>query len=739
MKMQKNAMKCKKKALVYATQCGLLVMASGAYAETVNANAGEATAAEVTDAAIEDSEITGEAPPSTTLDTITVYASSYRTTGTKTALSPEESPMSYTRIDQETLKTRQADSVNAALRYEPSVTSDSRGTVTIFDEYNIRGFKTYSNFYDGMRLPYDGTWNLTPQIDAYATEAVEVVKGPASSLYGYGAPGGMVNQVSKTPQSTQNTEMRLRVGSNDLRELALDSTGALTDNLNYRLVALTRKKDGQMQTTEEERTLVNPSLSYQVTPDLTVDAAIYYQNDPDMVPSTPLPSMGTVYRASYGELDSDAYAGDEWNHFEREVLMPSLNVNWNITDNLSFKHALRYTDADANQRNIYNAGLQAGSDRILRRDAYTTDETLKSISTDNQLAYQWDTQNTSHNLLFGIEYLDTDSTAKYRDALEAGTPTLDLSDPDYTLVDGSSLSLDNYEQNDDIKQKQLGIYVQDEMTWQDLTVVAGLRYDDYESQNQQTMASQGAVYDTNHIVNEETETSGRIAGIYQLDNGFAPYLSYAQSFEPVVGSNYITGEAFKATTADQIEAGVKYESADGRSDATLSVFDITQQNVVVAAADYTKQTQTGEIESKGFEVTGSTMLTDWMDVFASYSYTDAEITEDEYNPEVVGNTPVQTAKHKATLWADFYPTDKLTLNAGVRVQSGMKVDRQNSDDLPSVTLFDIGGEYRVNDWLSTGLSVSNLFDKRYVGSCYDANNCWMGDERQVSMSVTTNF
>ena len=113
------------------------------------------------------------ATPSATLDTITVYSDGYRSTGTKTALDPNDAPMSYTRIDQDLLQKRQADSVNAALRYEPGVSTESRSTVSIFDEYNM-GFKTYSNFYDGLRLPYDGAWNLMPQVDVYATEAVEV-------------------------------------------------------------------------------------------------------------------------------------------------------------------------------------------------------------------------------------------------------------------------------------------------------------------------------------------------------------------------------------------------------------------------------------------------------------------------------------------------------------------------------------------------------------------------------------
>jgi len=716
----------RKKYLTTAVQIGLIMgMSHAAYAvETTN-----------------NTENDEAATPSATLDAITVYSDGYRSTGTKTALDPNDAPMSYTRIDQDLLQKRQADSINAALRYEPGVSAESRGTVSIFDEYNIRGFKTYSNFYDGLRLPYDGEYKLMPQVDIYATEAVEVVKGSASSLYGYASPGGMVNQIAKAPKSTQENEVQLRLGNQNLKEVAVDSTGPITDTLNYRLVALKRQKDGQMQTTEEERLLINPSLEWQATDDVSVLANLFYQDDPEMVPSTPLPAVGTVYNASYGKLGSDAYAGDEWNKFSKEVFMPSVTVNWDINDKLTFKHITRYTDAEAQQRNMYNnEGFVEGSDTILDRIAYTTDESMKNWTTDNQLAYKFDTANTSHNLLFGIEYQETDSSATYYDAGADGTPNLDLSNPDFSQISTDILPLDTFSRYDDIEQSQLGLYVQDEMTWQNWTVVAGLRHDKFKSILDRTDTSKGVIPSEKMIDNDASETSGRLAAIYNFDNGLSPFLSYSQSFQPVVGSNFITDEPFEPTTADQLEAGIKYLSPDRATKGTFAVFDIAQKNVVVSDyVKYTDQTQTGEIESKGFEISGSRMLNDWVDLSASYSYTDAEITEEEINPEVVGNTPAQTAKHKATLWADYYATDKLTLNAGIRYEDGMQIDKQNSDELPSVTLVDIGGSYQINPMLAVGASINNLFDKTYVGACYDINNCWMGPERQMSVSLKANF
>ena len=676
-----------------------------------------------------------EEAPETTLDTLVIRSDAYRTTATKTALDPEKTPMSYSRIEQETLQQRQADSVASALRYEPGVSSESRGTVGIFDEYTLRGFKNYSNFYDGMRLPYDGTWNLMPQVDAYATEAVEVLKGPASSLYGYNEPGGMVNQIAKTPKNTPENEIRLRAGTNNLKEIAIDSTGPINDTTNYRMVALAREKDGQMQTTEEKRVLINPSIEYKPSNNISVLANLYYQDDPHQVPSTPLPSVGTVYKASYGKLDADAYAGDKWNDFSKKVFMPSETINWKINDLLTFKHTLRYTDADAQQKNTYHKGFSEGLDSQLIRTAYTTDEKMTNWATDNQLAYSLITDNTSHNLLLGVDYQKTDSTAKYADAIYSGVPTIDLADPDYDQFREIDLNLTGYQLSNDIEQSQLGVYLQDEIQWKKWTVVAGLRHDNYKNT---TIAKSPGVAD-NTIGYTAKHTSGRLSSMYQFDNGFAPYASFSQSFQPVVSMFYSTNEPLKPTTANQIEAGVKYVSPDKATKATFAAYDIKKKNEPLNSSDWLTVTQTGEITSKGFEISADHRFNKWLNVGLGYGYVDAEITKDEFHPEYVGKMPQQVAKHNATLWASMKPNAKTAVQVGVRHIAGMQIDRENSDTLPSVTLVDLAGSYQINPTFDVGLTVSNLFDKTYVGSCYDRNNCWMGAERQASVSLTAKF
>ncbi|MDD7804404.1 MAG: TonB-dependent receptor plug domain-containing protein, partial [Endozoicomonas sp. (ex Botrylloides leachii)] len=148
-----------------------------------------------------------------TLSTYTVHGKKYHSTGTKSDLKPLQSPMSYEVYDSQLLQRRQVDSVNEALRYVTGITAESRGTVSIFDQYTIRGFQTYYNYYDGLPLLSNKSWNLYPQVDAFATSSIEVLKGPTSVLYGAAPAGGMVNQVAKEPIAKKETLIRTRLGS----------------------------------------------------------------------------------------------------------------------------------------------------------------------------------------------------------------------------------------------------------------------------------------------------------------------------------------------------------------------------------------------------------------------------------------------------------------------------------------------------------------------------------------------
>ncbi|WP_282146349.1 TonB-dependent siderophore receptor [Alteromonas stellipolaris] len=667
---------------------------------------------------------------------------SYRSTATKSSLRPIDSPVSISVIDQELLQLRQAQTVSEALRYSSGVTTESRPTITIFDQFTIRGFDTYQTFYDGLPLLSNNSWNLYPQVDSFATESLEILKGPASSLYGLVPPGGMVNQVAKYPKDEDETLVRAAVGSDNLFELGVDTTGQLTDNARYRLVALGRKQEGFQDTTENERYTIAPSVTIDLTKATELTLSAYYQDDPEMVPSTPLPGVGTLYEAPYGKLDASVYAGDEnWNSYSREVLMLGYKVNHEFNNDWSVLQKFRYTDADALQQNSYHSG-EPTDGIYLTRSAYLTDEEIDGVTVDTQLAGFVQTGDVAHNLLFGLDYQNSDSTVAYRDTLTTGTPVLDLSNIDNDLFDVSSLPLDFYQEDHVIDIEQIGFYLQDEIRIDNFTFLLNGRYDQFESTDVAANEYAGFPYGSTTEI-DQNEFSGRVAAMYTFDSGWRMYANYSESFEPVSGTDSVTGEAFKPTSADQIEVGTKYISGDGATTFTGAYFVLTKQNVVVNTSDFAQYTQNGEVESKGVELELNTRVTNALSLQANATFLDMEVTEDTLDPDVVGKTPVWVAEESASVWANYFfddALDGLMLGAGVRYVGETQADKYNTDTVPSYTLVDAVLSYDMPQYdLKLTGSVSNLTDKEYVGACYDTNNCWYGAQRRFEIGIEKRF
>ena len=667
---------------------------------------------------------------------------SYRSTATKSSLRPIDSPVSISVIDQELLQLRQAQTVSEALRYSSGVTTESRPTITIFDQFTIRGFDTYQTFYDGLPLLSNNSWNLYPQVDSFATESLEILKGPASSLYGLVPPGGMINQVAKYPKDENETLIRAAVGSDSLFELGLDTTGQLTDNARYRVVALGRKQDGFQDTTENERYTIAPSVTIDLSKATELTLSAYYQDDPQMVPSTPLPGVGTLYEAPYGKLDASVYAGDEnWNSYSREVLMLGYKLNHEFNDNWSVLQKFRYTDADALQQNTYHSGTPT-DDIYLTRSAYLTDEEIDGVTVDTQVAGFVQIGDVAHNLLFGVDYQNSDSTVAYRDTLTTDTPVLDLSNIDNDLFDVDSLPLDFYQEDHVIDIEQIGFYLQDEIRIDNFTFLLNGRYDQFESTDVAENVYAGFEYGSTTEI-DQNEFSGRVAAMYTFDSGWRMYANYAESFEPVSGTDSVTGEAFKPTTADQVEVGTKYISGDGATTFTGAYFVLTKQNVVVNTSDFAQYTQNGEVESKGVELELSTKVTNALLLQANATLLDLEVTEDTLDPDVVGKTPVWVAEESASVWANYFfddALDGLMLGAGVRYVGETQADKYNTDTVPSYTLVDAVLSYDMPEYdLKLTGSVSNLTDKEYVGACYDTNNCWYGAQRRFEVGIEKRF
>ncbi|WP_199479754.1 TonB-dependent siderophore receptor [Vibrio harveyi] len=681
----------------------------------------------------------------TQLETMTVLGETYRNTATKTSLEPEETPQAITIITKDEMDLRGVSTVSEALRYSSGVNTELRGgAVTRLDLFNIRGFINYTNFYDGLPLLFNG-WNLQPQIDAAAVEQVEVFKGPTSVLYGNIPPGGMVNIIAKTPQSEPANTVSVSTGTNSLKEVNFDTTGQIGDsNVNYRIVGMAKQRDGQAETSEDERYLIAPSFDWQATDNTLVNVNVYYQNDPSAGIYTTVPAAGSVLDNPLGSLSPDTYLGDKnWNTYEREVLMIGYKILHDFNNNWQFLQNARYMTADSYQENTYNSPL-AADNRTIGRNAYLTDEDSTSFVIDNQLSGYVAHGNFEHNLLLGLDYQYLDSDVKYKDTLGYSL-TQDIFNPNHNQIDRDALKF-AYQQALDIKTKQLGVYFQDQLRYNNLVMIAGLRWDKYESDTNTVSDYLGTVTPSKEKL-DENNVSFRVGALYELDFGLSPYLTYSESFEPIAGAD-ASGKAFDPSTGHQWELGFKYAPLGGDVSGNLALFHITKKNAILTDPNnpYAPQYQAGEVVSQGAELKAKWQATPQADLTLNYTYINMEIKEDSYYHQE-GKTPVWVPEQTASLWANYYYEGTLTglrTSAGVRYVGKTEMDAQNSDQVPDYTLVDLAASYDLSaasqslDGASVTLSTSNIFDEEYY-SCYDKNNCWFGAERSIEAKLEYKF
>jgi iron complex outermembrane recepter protein len=673
------------------------------------------------------------------LDALVVTGQTYRNTATKTQLDTEETPQAISVIDQNALQQRGTETVAEAVRYASGINTELRGgAVTRLDFFNIRGFKNDKAYYDGLQLLYND-WNLQPQIDMAAVEQVEVFKGPTSTLYGAMPPGGMVNLISKVPQSDSQHSVELTLGSDSKRETQIDSTGAINDKLNYRVVGLFRQKDGQAVTSEEERIMIAPSIDWKISDDTMLNLNMYYQQDPKMGVYSSLPSKGTVYNSINGKLPSDAYSGDtNWETYDRDVLLLGYKLDRNINNTWRFLQNARFTTAKAYQENTYSSSLDS-DERTLNRRAYLTDEKSEGINIDSQFSGLFDIGNAEHNILVGLDYLKLKSNVIYEDAL---APSIDLYNPDHEQIirDNLNFAGSGYSSDFTIDKEQTGMYLQDQIRLDQWVLIAGGRYDQFKA------TEKGRKYGaTTNTKVDQSQFSGRAGALYEFNNGIAPFVSYAQSFEPITGADR-NGKTFDTSTAEQWEAGLKYKRRNITASATA--FEIVKSKVLTRdpnGSAYDK-IQVGEMRSRGIELELQQALTSDISLKAAYTLQDVEVTKD--NSGIEGNTPVWVPKKQFNTWLTYAPTEgKLagaSFGAGARYVGQMQLDAANSNTVPSYTLVDLSIGYDLamlsKQWqgASVRFSMSNVFDETYY-SCYDESNCWFGDERAFEVSARYEF
>ncbi|MBP0492696.1 TonB-dependent siderophore receptor [Roseomonas sp. SG15] len=669
------------------------------------------------------------------LDPVRGFVARQEISGTKTDTPLIENPQSVSVVPRDQIDARQAQTLGEALRYTAGVRVENYGTDSRTDWFQIRGFNAQDNgiFLNGLRYNTGYAGNV---YETYGLERYEILRGPTSVLYGQIAPGGLVNMVSRRPTDTAQGEVRLTAGSYGRAQAQATSSGPLTADgvWSYSLTALGRASQTTVDHTRDDRVFVAPALTFRPDANTSFTVLGYYQQD-STNGNQFLPFNGTAGLTPFGRISRNRFTGEpDFDKFARTQAGIGYEFSHRFNNVFSFQQNARYSHTDIAWNQVYGGGLQADQ-RTLNRFAYRADIDVSTFQLDNQLRADFTTGPLTHTVLGGFDY----SYVAYRNgqafALANG---LDVFAPVYGAapIPGLSSRFSDIRQN----TSQYGLYLQDQIRWGQLVLLGGIRQD-FAYADTRNRLTEGNSYQY------DGKFTWRVGGIYLFDNGFAPYVSYARSFQPQIGTT-VSGATYDPLEGEQYEAGIKFQPNGTRSFIQASAFHLTQQNTLTTdPSSVFNQVSVGKIRVRGLELEAVAELGGGVTLVGSYTYLDPEITRTTVAAED-GNRPNGVPRNTAGLYGEYTfvnaagPLSGLTLGAGVRYLGNTTSANSNYYVVPSTTLFDATVRYDLEKLsprmrgLTLRVNASNLADTRYVSRCSTNDSCFYGNRLNVLGSVS---
>ncbi|STR23867.1 TonB-dependent siderophore receptor [Klebsiella oxytoca] len=655
---------------------------------------------------------------------------------TKTAAEIVKTPQSVSVVTRDQMRALDVTSVSQALRYSAGVFTEYRGSSNRNDEVFVRGFSYVPKFLDG--LSYGATASSqTGTFDPWLLERVELVRGPASVLFGQVNPGGLIAMTSKRPVSQPIHELQFRTGNHHLAEGAFDFGGPLSDDgrLLYRLNGIARTQNSQVEDYKETRMAIAPALTWYPDDATRMTLLTSYQKDPDAGYRNFLPRYGTVESVDGSYIPRDFNVSDpSYNQSWREQTMIGYEFEHQPDDTFTLRQNARYATIKQKYRYLVYSSSPANSSVLSRRAQHETRQT-DEFGIDNQLEAKFASGQVAHTVIGGLDY-KTSKDKQYLGRAGGSQYDLDWRSPTYGVsVDESAFSpATNEQQNLD----QSGVYVQDQLSWQNWELLVSGRYDWAEVRTTDFT-------DASSTQQNDNKFTWRTGLLYAFDFGLSPYISYSTSFEPNLQTNRAPGVGpFDPSEGKQVEVGVKYQP-DPNALITLALYDLTQSNVATynSAAGWFENS--GKVRSKGVEAEAHATLFENLNLIASYTYTDAETV----NTTVVGTegkTPARIPTHMASAFTSYTLPDgalkSLTAGVGARYIGTSYGDAKNTFKVPAVDLYDAMVSYELGELNSSlkgaqvQFNVNNIADTRYVASCASDSACFYGIGRTVTATVS---
>ncbi|MDM0037579.1 TonB-dependent siderophore receptor [Variovorax sp. J22G21] len=668
-------------------------------------------------------------PQEETAGGTTGYVARRSAAGAKTDTPILETPQSISVVTKQQLEDQKPRSIPEALNYTPGAFTGLVGSSNRYDYVALRGFNDSSvdsTLLDGLRLLSDQGSYSSMQVDPYFLERIDVVRGPASVLYGRASPGGLVALTSAKPQFEPYREVQLTVGNRNRMEGAVDLTGPVDANgvMAYRLTALGRSLDSQFNHVKEQRQAIAPSLTIRPSKDTQLLLQAYLQHDPEGSYHSGVPADASINAKHNGSrISRYFFDGDpSVEKYQRTQRFLGYQFDHAFNDQWKFRQNFRYVSADTTLRQVYGYGWASANE--LTRYYAGARESTRGHTVDNQLEGRFETGAVKHTLLTGLDYQKRSVGGSWE---SGGASPINVFAPVYGLPGLSDVTSSPI----DRRLEQTGLYIQDQMELGRWRLTLGGRQDWAQASNR---------YGTDAPAEWKGSRFTKRAGlVYLFDNGIAPYVGYSDGFNPSLRNDQ-QGNILRPAETRQVEVGIRYQPKGSNTLLSAAVYDLKQENVATRPVGATYYVPSGKVRSRGLELEARSQLTSNFSMLASYTFTDMKFIESAEG--FTGNTPYQAPRHMASVWGDWTFMPGFTLGAGVRHVGTSWVDNANSFKVRPYAVVDlmlrIDLAY-VNPSLkgsSLRLHANNVFDKSYVASCLSQQYCYWGDARNVAATLT---
>ena len=649
------------------------------------------------------------------------YRATRSSSATKTDTAIRDIPQSISVIPVSVLNDLGSISVERALDFAGGVSKQNNfGGLTLY-EYSVRGFTTSEFYKDGFSA--NRGYPSTP--DVVSIERIEVLKGPAASLYGRGDPGGTVNIVTKKPRPEAFATLHTSAGSWDRYRTALDVNTPLDEDGNVLSRVNLAIEDGQSfrDHVDRERVFVAPSFSWQLNPDTTLlveSEFVRHRSTFDRGIVAPNNVWSGVSRSTFLGEPNDGDI-DNHNNLLQAALEHHLNDAWKLRLASHYKQGKLW--GFASEARALNADGHTVNRRYRERDNDWHD----SI-TQLELRGLFDTGPWQHELLIGSEY--ENYRKNERVTTIAGSPyAVDIDQPVYgqPKPGGARSGTDFFEH---VESRALNL--QDQIlftdTWRGML---GARLERFE---------QGIDDHTRNTTNRQQHDAltQRAGLLYQLTPEIGLFANASTSFKPNNGLD-AAGRSFDPEEGIGYEIGIKSELFDDRLSSTLAAFHIEKKNVLALDPGTDTSRAMGKARSQGFDLQVAGQVTDAVRVIGAFAYIDAEVTEgDKVIP--TGSRILGVAKHSGSLLGVYAFQDGRLRGSDLGAAFTYVGDRSGeagSDfELPAYHTVDLLAHYKASDNVTVGLNLNNVFDEKYFERSY--SNYWVnpGEPRNFTVSLT---